>query len=179
LLGSITLFNPAPLNFLRANSVLGHRTHGEENAMTKKITLREPGRHMISMFCDMEPTFEDDMHDLVCQVFTTEDGKLLALTHFSMNPEYLLLGVLANTVIVEVMVHHNPAIQSISEVWNYLEDGLKLLGLTELSQKVRSHINDVSASLQDEDNFEYFQSKLDECIARHTHICSFSSTTPE
>ena len=147
--------------------------------MTKKITLREPGRHMISMFCDMEPTFEDDMHDLVCQAFTTEDGKLLALTHFSMNPEYLLLGVLANTVIVEVMVHHNPAIQSISEVWNYLEDGLKLLGLTELSQKVRSHINDVSASLQDEDNFEYFQSKLDECIARHTHICSFSSTTPK
>lgn len=135
--------------------------------MTKKITLREPERHLISFFSDTEETIEESLDDLACQAFTTEDGKLLALTQFLINPEYLLFGVLTTTVIAEVMLHHNPAIQSITEVWNYLEEGLKLLGLTELSNKVKNNIKEVSAQLQDEKNLEYFQTKLSESIAQH------------
>lgn len=134
--------------------------------MTKKITVRHPEILMFSFFRDMDQTLSEVNMGLARHALTCEDGKVLARTHFGMNPQYLMMGVTTLANVVTLLFQNNQTVNPSSEIWNYMEYGFELLGLIELSRKVRSNIGEVACALQTESNFEFFTSKLNEAIKR-------------
>ncbi|PZM84321.1 MAG: hypothetical protein DKT66_06705 [Candidatus Melainabacteria bacterium] len=134
--------------------------------MTKKVTVRHPEKLMFSFFRDRDQALSEINMGLTRQALTCEDGKVLARTHFGMNPQYLMMGVTTLANVVTLLFQNNQTVSPSSEIWNYLEYGFELLGLMELSRNVRSNIGEVTCALQTESNFEYFTGKLNDAISR-------------